>query len=323
MKNIIICLILTLAIGCSKKKDDIPLPASKTKGLITNQALYILGKERNYHLFVPDNPTNASIVLLFHGNGGSFDDLLGFTGVKAPYKIWLNIAQQENLIILVPNGTLGSNNSRGWNDCRLDNLTNPNVDDVLFINNLLDFITNKYQANALKVYCVGTSNGGHFCYRLTQELPDKITAFAAIAASNPAINQCSSSTVKISALIMNGTNDPILPFSGGAMASNRGQVVSTDSTINYWINRNQTTSTPVITNLPNINATDNCTITKFLYQNGGNNTEVALFKVINGGHTEPSIAERYSSFFLLAVGKQNGDIEMANEIWSFLKNKSK
>ena len=75
--------------------------------------------------------------------------------------------------------------------------------------------------------------------------------------------------------------------------------------------------------LPNINANDNSTVERNQYRNETNDTEVVLFKVINGGHTEPSIEERYSNIFLSIVGNQNADIEMANEIWSFFKDKTK
>ena len=40
---------------------------------------------------------------------------------------------------------------------------------------------------------------------------------------------------------------------------------------------------------------------------------------MNGGHNAPSIQERTESFFL--TGNQNGDIEMANEVWPFFVNK--
>jgi polyhydroxybutyrate depolymerase len=47
-----------------------------------------------------------------------------------------------------------------------------------------------------------------------------------------------------------------------------------------------------------------------------------LYKINNGGHAEPSQTERYGNFFLSIVGNQNGDFEMANEIWEFFKEKS-
>ncbi len=135
--------------------------------------------------------------------------MLGLTNIKALYKVWLDIAAQENLIIIVPNGTLGSSNSRGWNDCRNDAPTNPTSNDVEFIIGLLDFVQAKYKSNASKVFAVGTSNGGHFAIRLAHEIPNKMTAFASIVAPNSVNSKCTNSNIKVSALFMNGTDDPL------------------------------------------------------------------------------------------------------------------
>jgi polyhydroxybutyrate depolymerase len=319
MKNITTYLLLIILFTLSCNKDEISPEIEK--GLLKNQVIAIGGVDRNYHLYVPNNPLNAPVVFLFHGNGGSYDDMLGLTGVKAPYKVWLDIANQEDLIIVVPNGTLSSLNTRGWNDCRNDAPRTPTFNDVEFIVNLLDFIKEKYNSNDAKVFAVGTSNGGHFANRLAQEIPDRITAFASVVASNAANSECSDATTNVSALFMNGTDDPILPYIGGS--TENGEVISTEITVSYWVTRNATDTTPVITNFPDINANDSSTITRYLYKNGGNGTEVVLFKVNNGGHTEPSISERYSSIWLSIVGNQNGDIEMANEVWDFFKTKTR
>lgn len=319
MKKIVIYLIAFLTLGCDRNE----LNHDIEKGLLKYQIINVEGVDRNYHLYIPNDPLNAPVVFLFHGNGGSYDGMLGLSGAKAPYKEWINVASRENLIIVVPNGTLGSNDSRGWNDCRSDSQTNPTGNDVQFVIDLLDFIQAKYSSNHLKVFAVGTSNGGHFAIRLAQEIPNRITAFASIAASNAVNSECSSSTVKVSALFMNGTDDPIMPYDGGQMAYNRGEVFSTDNTVSYWVQRNATDISPEITDLADINTDDNSTITKYLYKNGGDGTEVALYQVIGGGHTEPSISERYSALYLSIVGHQNGDIEMADEIWTFFKNKTK
>jgi polyhydroxybutyrate depolymerase len=291
------------------------------KGLLTNQVITIEGVDRYYHLFVPNNPLNAPVVFLFHGNGGSFDDMLGLTGVKAPYKVWLDIANQENLIIIVPNGTLSSLDTRGWNDCRNDAPRTPTVNDVQFIVDLLDFIKEKYNSDDSRVFAVGTSNGGHFANRLAREIPDRITAFASIVASSAVNSVCSDSTEPVSALFMNGTGDPIMPYDGGDTGN--GVVFSTESTVSYWVQRNATDTIPVVTNFPDINTNDSSTVTRYLYENGENGTEVVLYKVNNGGHTEPSISEHYSSIWLWIVGNQNGDIEMANEVWNFFKTKTR
>ncbi|MFK7809357.1 MAG: PHB depolymerase family esterase [Saprospiraceae bacterium] len=319
MNRLTLLILLCFVLGCNRNEID----PEVEKGLLQNQVMTSGGIDRNYHLYVPDNSMNAPVVLLFHGNGGNYNDVLGLSNVKAPYKAWLDLAVEEDLIIAVPNGTLGSNNKRGWNDCRNDASTNPTVDDVQFIEELLDYIQSEYNSNASKVFAVGTSNGGHFSIRLAEEIPDKITAFAAIVASNSVNSKCNNSSTPISALFMNGTEDSFLPYDGGQMASNRGEVFSTENTIQYWVDKNATDTVAEISNFTNSNTSDNSTVTKHLYANGQNGTEVALYEIENGGHTEPSLVERYSDLYLLIVGNQNGDIEMATEVWDFFKTKSK
>ncbi|MET2984724.1 alpha/beta hydrolase family esterase [Aureibaculum conchae] len=320
MKLISLFTILILLIGCSKSDDEVD-ESDFEKGLLENQSITISGTNRDYHLYVPNNPTNAPIVFLFHANRSNYNLLLGIgltanREIKAPYKTWINIAQQENIVLVVPNGI-----DRGWNDCRNDATGNPNSDDVLFTEKLMDFVINKYQANSSKVFVVGTSNGGHMAMRLAQEIPNKLKAFAAIVAANPKDSQCTNSRMPVSALFMNGTEDDILPYEGGSMEGRRGNVFSAQETIDYWVNRNETDTTPIKTEFANTNTTDNCTVTKYVYGNGTNNTEVTFYKVDNGGHAEPSIAERYSDDFLSTLGNQNSDIEMAIEVWNFFKTK--
>ncbi|MEL6558539.1 MAG: hypothetical protein AAFQ94_10165 [Bacteroidota bacterium] len=322
MKGKILALFLFILIFSACSQDDPEIDGNES-GLIENQSISIQGENRQYHLFIPSGVENSSLLFLLHGNGSSYNDLTGLNNVKSPYKPWLDIAEDENIILVIPNGNIGSSNRRGWNDCRSDAPTNPNSADVLFISSLIDFIIDTYQADSGKVYALGTSNGGHLCIRLAEEIPDKLTAFGAILASNAINSQCLRSNVPISALFMNGTSDPILPYEGGEMAFDRGEVLSTEASVNYWIDKNNTNAVPQISSFDDIDVNDNSTVEKHLYLNGTDNTEVVLYKVIGGGHTEPSIEERYNSIFLSLTGNQNGDIEMANEVWAFFKNKSR
>ncbi len=321
MNKVIISLFIVLYAGCNKSNG--PITEELKEGLLVNRIISTSGMERTYHLYVPPKPTNAAVVVVLHGHGGSSNQVLGLGGTKTPYKLWLDIAERENLILAIPNGELGSENKRGWNDCRTDAPTNPRTNDVAFVEDLLNFIESTYNSNSQKVYVIGTSNGGQFAIRLAHEIPERITAFASVVASNAANSVCPDATTPVSALFMNGTADPITPYNGGAIASNRGEVVATAAAVAYWVERNNTNATPEVTNLPNVDRRDKSTVTKYLYKNGDNNTQVVLYKVTNGGHTEPSKTERYSRLFKVVVGNQNGDIEMVDEVWEFFKGKSR
>ena len=317
MRLLTIYILILVIQGCNRDQIDPEIE----KGLSLNQVISVGGVDRDYHLYIPNNPRNAPVVFLFHGNEGSHDNVLGLTGTKSPQKVWLDIALQENVIIVVPNGTLSSRDTRGWNDCRNDAPRTPNSNDVLFTVSLLDYIEDTYQSDDARVYAVGTSNGGYFANRLAHEIPDRIAAFASIVAPNAANTDCSAASTPVSALFMNGTADPLVPYEGGTTAN--GEVASTESSVSYWVQLNATNENPVITDYPDLNTSDGSTVTRFMYTNGSHGTEVALYRVNNGGHVEPSIAERYSQIWLAIVGDQNGDIEAAHEIWDFLKTKSK
>jgi len=320
MRKSLIILSVLLVIGCS---DDNETGNNPRTGLLLDNLIKSSGIDRAYHLFVSQNHINRPLVIILHGNGSSHDDIIGENNISSPHKVWLSIAAQNDFMVLIPNGTLGSNNKRGWNDCRMDAMGNTNANDVSFIADLLTALQREFEYDAKKVFVVGTSNGGHMAIRLAQELPDRITAFASILAAMAVNSECTNSTYPLSALFMNGTDDPFLPYMGGEMTANRGEVMSLEQSINYWVTRNKTSIMPSIESIPDNNITDNSTAIKYIYQNGTNNSEVVLYEIVEGGHTEPSIEERYSNIFLRLVGNQNGDFEMAEEIWDFFKNKTK
>ena len=311
--HIILCAALVYScISCRNYR----LQSEYRNTLLINQHLIVNDTIRTYHLFNPYKKANSPIIFLFHGNGGSADNIAGLSNVKAPYIPWFDIASKEGLILVIPDGMMGPKNSKGWNDCRNDASRIPNSDDVGFIKNLLDSLHSTLNYDLRKVYMVGTSNGGHFVMRLAQEIPHRMTAFASIVASGPAYSKCTTSTIPVSALFMNATKDPLVPYLGGN--TENGSVISTDSSIAYWINRNGTQNTPIITQFRQMSSSK---VITYRYPQGIHDTEVMLYKVEGGGHIEPSQREHYSFLWTAFAGTQNGDIESADEIWSFFKNK--
>jgi polyhydroxybutyrate depolymerase len=128
----------------------------------------------------------------------------------------------------------------------------------------------------------------------------------------------------MSVLFMNGTKDPLSPYDGGRIWKDkfeRGEVLSTPVSVDYWVKHDATSHTAMVKEFANISRRDSSRVVRKSYRNGKQNTEVVLYKVIGGGHTEPSIEEKYGIIYRLIVGNQNHDIEMAREIWEFFKNK--
>ncbi len=294
-------------------------------GLLKDQTLTIDGSKRTYDLYIPSSTPSAPspLVLLLHGHFGSADAMTGENNKKAPYKVWLTIAERENWFLLIPDGEIGPDDHRGWNDCRGNAKTNPNTDDVAFLNKLTDLVSSEHPIDKSRIYVHGTSNGGNMAYRLAQESGDRFRAIAAVVAAMPEQNKCRHLGHPISVLIMNGTEDPILPYEGGGVGKrkshqeDRGSVLSTAESLKYWLTNNEITSQPVTRKYPDINKRDKSTVHTKQYFNKKNDTEVILFEIRGGGHTEPSLTEHYSWLYSLIVGRQNRDIEMAEEVWKF------
>ena len=75
--------------------------------------------------------------------------------------------------------------------------------------------------------------------------------------------------------------------------------------LNYWISYNQINDSPIITELPNTDASDGSSVKLYQYKNGNNDVEIEHYKVINGGHDWPG------SF-------GNMDINADSVIWNFV-----
>ena len=118
MKSILFLFLVMLSTsGCNSNGSD-STTLDFPEGLQTNQSINVLDEQRSFHLFLPTNPQTAPIVLLLHGNRGSSDQIIGLDGTAAPHKVWLDIALRENLILIIPNGSVGPEGHQGWNDCR-------------------------------------------------------------------------------------------------------------------------------------------------------------------------------------------------------------
>lgn len=105
-----------------------------------------------------------------------------------------------------------------------------------------------------------------------------------------------------------------------AVITERGSVLSTTASINYWTQFNNTTGSPTTVNFTNIDTSDGSTAIPTSYHNGDYNSSVVLVKVQGGGHSSPSLLEKYSTYYeQYYICKQNHDIEMARQIWQFFK----
>ncbi len=295
---------------------------------LTTHRIVVDGITRRFALYLPEEAGRDPLPLVFelHGGGIYIEDLTGESGYKTPYKLWMPLADAEKFLVVYPEGENGIYGKPTWNDCRANSRVSSNADDVQFISTLIDTISRFHPVDTNRVYVSGTSNGGLMALRLAVELSDRIAAVAAVAAAMPDSSECGQPQQPISVLFMNGTDDNHLPYEGGTVGNPpnpaNGTVFSTETSVKFWTNFDHTDTIPQVFHFPDLDPDDGSTVTRFTYSHGREGTEVVLYRISGGGHSAPSIKERYSALFEKYFNRQNHDIEMTTEVWNFFRDKT-
>jgi len=289
-------------------------------------SLDVGGSTRWYRIYSPDPlADNLPMVILLHGGTGSMRSI--FRPNAGGTKEWMTLAEKEGFILLVPNGTNPETgdtygDDQNWNDHRRDSAAGQTTaEDVDFILALLEQITAQYPVDQERVYVTGASNGGLMTYRLLIEAPDHFTAGAAFIANlpEPALNLPVSGK-PTPLMIVNGTEDPLMPWEGGSVGKDRGIVISGEETAAWWavanrVNLDQKTSEL----LPDVDLEDNCRIQKDYYPAGPDGTPLLFYTAQGGGHAMPSGKHPLPDSFLLrwVIGPECRDAEGVTMAWEF------
>ncbi|MDD5247454.1 MAG: PHB depolymerase family esterase [Rhodocyclaceae bacterium] len=281
---------------------------------------------RNYLLARPATPGSGPrpLVIVLHGHGGSAALALGQGGRASPLARWLAIADREQVLVAALDGALGGDGRRGWNDCRRDAADNPATDDVAFAGAVVRRLVDAGAVDPTRVYVMGMSNGGMMAFRLALELEPAPAAFAAASAAMAADSACGAARRPVSALLINGTADPLVPYFGGGVGlfrKDRGTTLAVEAAAAFWRRADGLAEAGAARRLPHRAAGDPTSATVTLWGRDSRGPQVELVRIDGGGHIEPSIAERYRRAYERLVGWQNHDLEAAEEAWQFFRDK--
>lgn len=265
---------------------------------LMSDSLLVDGHYRTFHFNKPSNNTKGnSLIFVLHGSGGNGKNMM------KPAAGLLKLSTSENFLLVFPDGY-----KNYWNECRkaATSLANQeNIDEQTFFNKQIEYFKNKYSINEKQVFAIGTSGGGHMCYKLAMTMPSKFRAVTALIANLPDTDNldCTEAKVAIPIMIVNGTADPLNPYNGGMMQRGNfimGNVRSTDRTFQYWASLAGYTVEPAKELLADTDPSDGKTIERYTYKKKGK-PEVTLLKVIGGKHDYPN------------------DIDVHVEAWQFFK----
>jgi len=266
MKNFILLFTLIFSFSCSSdefEKEGYDKDGNSYDGPI--ETITHNGLERKYVIYTPqsyDGISKLPLLLNFHGFGGQAGDHLLYTNMRS-------IADSENFILVYPQGT-DLDGSSHWNAALPGGDNKSDVDDLGFIEALINKLNNDNLIDLKKVYSVGYSNGGMMSYALACYKSNLIAAIGSVSGYMLQNDECTPSR-PIPLIKLHGTTDY---YDGGGVYN------SVDSVLNFWVNFNNTDLDPIIHNID-----DNGTsIISYKYKNGDNNVSVEHYKIIDGQH---------------------------------------
>jgi polyhydroxybutyrate depolymerase len=186
--------------------------AAAPRGRSTWHELQFDGVQRSFLVFCPEDcqAKNSPLMIVLHGGLGNAQAINENTGMD-------EIAEKERFVVAYPNGTelpSGPKNRRTWNagEC-CGAAAQRKIDDVGFIEKVIQQIGQAYGTDSRRVYVAGMSNGGMMAYRLAREIPDKIAAIAAVSASLTVEDIDRARNVAV--LHIHGSDDKFVPVAGG------------------------------------------------------------------------------------------------------------
>ncbi len=274
-------------------------------------------RDRTYQVYFPDEQFSEDtlpILFVLHGGGGNATDLQLST-----FNRFNELADLHGFIVVYPEGF-----EKQWNDGRdvsgIVTAWDENIDDVGFISEIVRLLSLDYRIDNDRIFTSGISNGGFMSSRLLCDRGDLFRGGAIITATlgESYLPSCSPQS-GTSLLVLNGTEDPLVPYEGGqvtVLGQERGLIISTEAYMLLWAGANGCESVPEITDRPDTED-DGTTVQIYNYPSCNNQAVVQLYRIEGGGHTWPGAREDLPE---ILVGRTTKEFVACDLIWDFFRS---
>lgn len=257
------------------------------------------GVNRSTLYFKPTatSSTKAPMLVMLHYSGGTGEAMAFLTEVQElvrDYGIW----------VALPDAIDGS-----WHDDPSDTST---IDDVGFINSVIDSAVKAYPIDAKRVTMAGFSDGAMMSLRYACAQPAKIAAAAAVSGVmlKSLVPLCTSPALATPMLMINGDADTIVKYSPSKYAI----ALSAPDSAKHWAKINGCPAAAKTSLLPDLSTSDGTRVQLDAYLGCATGNSVEFYTVKNGGHTWPG-----SPYNLSYQGKTSQDIDGTRTVWEFVK----
>lgn len=244
---------------------------------------------RPYGLVVPDDydgEVPVPLVVLLHGYSSRGSTQASYFGIDT-------VAEEQGFLLAHPNGTRDPVGNRFWNatDACCD-FFDSGVDDVAYLEAVIDEIAGQYRVDERRVYLAGHSNGAFMAHRLACDRAGRVAAIVTLAGmqwGDPA--RCPAGS-PVSVLHVHGRKDKVVQYEGGATP--KGRYPGAVTTAATWAAANGCDGSlaptgerlDLVANLPG----DDTAVER---HSGCAGVDVELWTIEGGGHV-PAFNERWA-----------------------------
>ena len=290
-KAILFFLSFILFISCESNEENTQVDED---GIITGLQTKTFSHDnvnRNYLIYIPnsyDSEIDYPLMFLFHGFGGIASEFMNTADMR-------DLAESKNFIVVYPQGLDLASTGSHWNCSNPSADNKSDVDDIGFIENLIDQLLIDYPViDNKRIYAAGYSNGGFMSYYLACN-SKKFAAIGSVAGTmlDDSYQNCNAQ-FPTAMINIHGTDDFDVPYVGNSYYPSIPDVVD------WWKNFNNATNEDLLTN-------QDGTIEQYIYYDDAGDRFVEHIKVIGGGH--------YWDDKLNYEGKNTSGL-----IWEFVSN---
>ena len=183
------------------------------------------GEPRSYKLVAPPGGNSAPrpLVIALHGWLGTPEQMARMSGLSAA-------AARLGFAVVYPEGELSA-----WG---FDPSSPRGAADAAFLANMVADVSARIPIDPARIYAVGFSNGGLMAQVLACSGRVHLAGVAAIASGLAASAAAScGADVAVPFLLIQGTDDPIVPINGTDMRD--GRILPANETLAFWASRNR------------------------------------------------------------------------------------
>ncbi len=302
-------------LACGRGRGEAPRRevASASPGADETRALTWGGRARHFRVHRPPARSPSArrpLVLSLHGGGGRAEGVSAQTGFSA-------LADREGFVVAYPDGV-----DRGWNDGRAgvpSTAAKENVDDVGFLDAVLDALGRDPDVDLRRVYVTGISNGAFMASRYACERSARVAGIGLVAGSlGPELAATCRLARPVAVIAFLGTADPLVPYEGGVVhlgPFERGLTASARDAMHVFYTQSRCGEPRALPAVPDVDPGDGSTA-RVEAAACAEDTSVQLYTLEGGGHTWPGGKQYLPA---RVVGRVNRDVDATATMWAFFQ----